>query len=286
MRDKAPETDVYFRLMRLYQPTGIWLLLWPCWWAVALASPEFPSLWTLLLFLIGAFLMRPVGCIVNDLADRKLDAQVARTKSRPLASGEITTGEAIRLMIWLLFLAFWVAFALGDAVIQWSLYALPLVLLYPWMKRITWWPQLFLGLTFNWGALLGWIAVRGTIEWPALWLYIGGVFWTLGYDTIYAHQDKLDDTRVGVKSSALRLGDHTKPALVVFYTLAALCWAASGRAVADTLPFYGFLGVAWLHLLWQVKRLDIHDPASCQNIFVSNGILGWLVFAACIVANL
>lgn len=285
MRDKAPELDVYFRLMRFAQPTGVWLLLWPCWWAVALASDGFPSVTILLLFLAGAFLMRPAGCIVNDIADRKLDAEVERTKTRPLASGEMTVGEAVRLLLWLLFLAFLVAWALGEEVIRWSLYSLPLVFLYPWMKRITWWPQLFLGLTFNWGALLGWVAVRSEVELPAVLLYLGGVFWTLGYDTLYAHQDKLDDARAGVKSSALRLGNTTKPVVLVFYTVAALCWAFAMALMHPSEPFaYALVFMAWLHFLWQVKNVDLEDSASCREMFISNGVLGWILFAACIAA--
>src|SRR5690349_2337918 len=218
--DKSPSIDCYLRIMRLHQPTGVWLLMWPCWWGVALASPEFPSVLTLFLFFFGAFLMRPMGCVINDLFDRDLDRQVARTKDRPLASGEITTGEALRLVLYLLLLALGVALLLGKAVLFWSMAALPLVVLYPLMKRITWWPQLFLGLTFNWGALVGWVAIRGQVELPAVLLYLGGVFWTLGYDTIYAHQDKADDQAAGIKSTALRLGKNTKPALIGFYTLA------------------------------------------------------------------
>lgn len=281
----GPEYNVYFRLMRLHQPTGIWLLLWPCWWSAGLASHGFPSLSMLLLFFIGAFLMRPAGCIINDIADRELDKQVERTKDRPLASGEITVGQAVRLLIWLLLLALLVAWALGENVVLWAALSLPLVMLYPWMKRITWWPQLFLGLTFNWGALVGWVAVRGTVDLPAVLLYIGGVFWTLGYDTIYAHQDKAGDIRAGVKSTALKLGAQTKTALMVFYAVAILCWTFSGQLIGSGMLFYGLMLVAWLQLVWQIRTVDIDNPDSCRAIFMSNSGLGWLVFAAMVAGK-
>ncbi len=282
----APAYSTYFRLMRLHQPTGIWLLLWPCWWSLALASPDFPSFYLLLMFFIGAFLMRPAGCILNDIVDRKLDKEVARTKGRPLASGEITVPQAVLVLVWLLFLAVLVAWALGEAVLLWAALSLPLVILYPWMKRISWWPQLFLGFTFNWGALMGWAAVTGAVEFPALLIYIGGVFWTLGYDTIYAHQDKDDDARAGIKSTALRLGGKTKQALFVFYSAAAMCWSMAGHLAQIGHVFYGLMLMAWLHFMWQIFRVDLDNPASCRTIFMSNAALGWIVFAAYLVGRL
>jgi len=270
--------------MRLDKPIGIWLLLWPCWWAVALASGGLPSAKIMLLFALGAALMRPAGCIVNDMADRRLDAKVARTRTRPLASGELSLFQAGTLLAMLLAMALAVAWALGEIVILWAAAALPLVMLYPWMKRITWWPQLFLGLTFNWGALMGWVAVRGQVEWPAIALYIGGVFWTLGYDTIYAHQDKADDARAGVKSLALRLGAKSRPAIAVFYGLALVFWAASiplaGKELGlALLPLAG----AAMHLAWQLKA-HFDTPAECHRAFVSNALLGWWVLAAILIA--
>lgn len=283
--EKAPSSEAYLRMMRLAQPTGIWLLMWPCWWGVALASPGFPSLLTLFLFFLGAFLMRPVGCIINDIFDRDIDKNVARTQSRPLASGEMTVGEAIRLAIWLLLLAFGVAWLLGKNVVWWSLAALPLVVVYPLMKRITWWPQLFLGLTFNWGALVGWVAVHGTVELPAVLLYIGGVFWTLGYDTIYAHQDKTDDEKLGVKSTARRLGSATKPALILFYSLAALNWAVIGDLVSAAPIFFILIGFIWLHFLLLTLRVKLNDPASCFAAFSAHIVTGWLLFIAMLMAD-
>jgi 4-hydroxybenzoate polyprenyltransferase len=272
--------------MRLHQPVGIWLLLWPCWWSIALASDGFPSLKILLLFVLGAVLMRSAGCIVNDIADRDIDRQVERTRTRPLASGELTMAQAVALLLLLLALSFMVAMALGPVVVLWAALALLPVAIYPWMKRISWWPQLFLGLTFNWGALMGWAAVRGTVEWPAIALYIGGIFWTLGYDTIYAHQDKKDDARIGIKSTARRLGENTKPAVAVFYLLALAGWVAAAALAGSSLWSFACLFATGLHLFWQVKKVNLDDPISCRRIFVSNAALGWLAFAGFLAESL
>jgi 4-hydroxybenzoate polyprenyltransferase len=251
----------YIRLMRLHQPVGIWLLLWPCWWGMAMATHGLPLLSGLVLFALGAILMRSAGCIINDIADRDIDKLVERTRNRPLASGELSLRQAFMLLAALLVTAAGVVMLLGPVVFMWGVLSLAPVVIYPFMKRISWWPQLFLGFTFNWGALMGWAAVRGAVELPAIMLYIGGIFWTLGYDTIYAHQDKLDDARIGVKSTALRLGLKTKQALGVFYLLAILFWA-----------------LVQLHFGWQVCNVNLDDPASCRRIFVSNIALGLLVF--------
>lgn len=273
----------YVRLMRLHQPVGIWLLLWPCWWALALASPGLPSLYSLCLFAVGATLMRAAGCIINDMADRHFDRQVERTKTRPLACGELTMRQAALLLFLLLACALLVALQLGAAALLWATLSLAPVAVYPFMKRISWWPQLFLGLTFNWGALIGWAAARGAIEWPALLLYIGGIGWTLGYDTIYAHQDKADDARIGVKSTALRLGRHTTPAVAGFYALAIACWfaAISSSAIESAAPYLALLAAA-AHFTWQVRALRTDDPASCRRIFRSNAWPGLLIFIACL----
>ena len=272
------------RLMRLHQPAGIWLLLWPCWWAIALASPA-PPVRLFLLFGIGAVLMRSAGCIVNDMADRRFDARVERTKQRPLASGEISMPQAFLLLALLLAASLLVALALGKSVVLWAALSLPLVVTYPFMKRITWWPQLFLGLTFNWGALLGWVAVRGMVEPPAVLLYVGGIFWTLGYDTIYAHQDKADDAAIGVKSTALRLGNNRR-IIGLFYLMAVFFWALAGWAAGSGMLFFAFLALAVLQLGRQVCRVDFGNPASCRRVFISNRWLGLLIFAGCILGYL
>jgi len=270
----------YLRLIRLHQRAGIWLLMWPCWWGIALSSDGIPSPLLLILFTVGAVLMRSAGCIVNDIADREFDKHVERTRSRPLASGELSLAHAVILLALLLAVALKVALLLGKPVVLWALLSLPLVVVYPLMKRISWWPQLFLGFTFNWGALMGCAAVRGTVDLPALLLYVGGIFWTLGYDTIYAHQDKTDDMRVGVKSTALRLGAKTKPIVTVFYLLAILLWMAAGTLRHPHAAMYGLLLVTLLQFLWQITCVNLDDPASCRRAFISNAWVGWLIFAA------
>jgi len=271
--------------MRLHQPVGIWLLLWPCWWSVALASRGLPPVFTLLLFAIGAVLMRSAGCIINDIVDRDIDKLVERTRLRPLASGELRLRQAFGLLAVLLVLALGVVALLGKVVLFWGVASLGLVVTYPFMKRISWWPQLFLGFTFNWGALMGWVAVRGEIELPALLLYIGGIFWTLGYDTIYAHQDKVDDARIGVKSTALRLGQNTKRAVGIFYLLTTVCFALAGWSAGANIGFFAALALAQMHFGWQVCKVDLDNPASCRRIFVSNVMLGWIVFLGIIVGR-
>ncbi len=269
--------------MRLHQPVGIWLLLWPCLWAIALASGGQPSLWLIFLFILGAVLMRGAGCIINDMADREFDKQVERTRTRPLASGELTIKQARILLATLLAASAVIACLMGVPVIICAALSLIPVSAYPFMKRITWWPQAFLGLTFNWGAILGWVAATGRIELAAIALYAGCFFWTIGYDTIYAHQDKHDDARIGVKSTALLLGSDTKKIVGICYMLAVIEWAIAGWMAGCGMAFFIVLMLAALHLGWQVREVDIDDPASCRRIFISNTRFGWLIFlASCI----
>ncbi len=271
--------------MRLHQPAGILLLLWPCWWALALASHGMPPLDIFILFGIGAILMRGAGCIINDIADRKFDPLVERTKTRPLASGELSLRQAISFLLLLLMLSLGIAILLGWHVVLWAATSLIPVAIYPFMKRISWWPQLFLGLTFNWGALMGWVAVRDAIELPALLLYVGGVFWTLGYDTIYAHQDKKDDAMIGIRSTALRLGDATLPAIRVFYGISVSCWAMAGILWHTEGMFYIFLILVLCHFIWQIKGVSLNDQASCRKFFISNAFqTGFLMYLACLNA--
>lgn len=276
----------YLRLMRLHQPAGILLLLWPCWWAITLASNGVPPILTLVLFGLGAVLMRGAGCIINDIADRKFDGLVERTKTRPLASGELTLTQALGFLALLLLVSLIIAISLGKAVVLWAVLSIIPVAIYPWMKRISWWPQLFLGLTFNWGALMGWVAVRDIIELPALLLYAGGIFWTLGYDTIYAHQDKSDDALIGVKSTALRLGDKTVAVTRVFYITAVLLWAFAGYFSSAGIFFFIFLCMALCHFILQIHKVDINTPLSCRKIFISNAYqLGAIVFLGTLLSQ-
>jgi len=264
--------------MRFDKPVGIWLLMWPGFWSLTLASEQLP-LFYYFLFFLGACFMRAAGCIVNDLADRDIDRQVARTAKRPLASGEVSKPEALVLLSSLLFLSLIIAVMLGALVVKLALFWLILIAAYPYMKRITWWPQLFLGLTFNAGALFGWAAVKGIIELPAVLLYLGAIGWTLGYDTIYAHQDKEDDARIGIKSTALRLGEKTKFWVGIFYAWFIVCWVVTGVYVQASMRYYFLLVGAGLHLASQLLSARLNDPSSCLKAFNRNrwtGIILWL----------
>jgi 4-hydroxybenzoate polyprenyltransferase len=268
----------FIRLTRITQPTGIWLLLWPCWWSLTLANHAPPGPKLMLLFAAGAVVMRTAGCVFNDIVDRKFDREVERTRMRPLASGEVSLTEAAVLLVLLLIVALDIAIQMKRIVLLLAAASLVLIAAYPFMKRITWWPQAFLGLTFNWGALMGWAAVTGKVELPALLLYAGGVAWTLGYDTIYAHQDKEDDLRIGVKSTALLFRENSKKWIAGFYALAVLCWLAAGAANHGGILLYaGVAGVA-LHFAWQVARVRLDDPVSCLRFFRSNTVAGVILF--------
>ena len=267
----------YARLARLDRPIGTWLLLFPCWWGLALAGSLELRLY--LVFGLGAVLMRGAGCTLNDIADRELDRRVARTATRPLAAREISVAQALGFMALLALLSCGLLLTLGRAAIALGVGVLGLVAIYPFMKRVTWWPQVFLGLAFNWGALMGWAAVRGAVGWPALLLYLGGIAWTLGYDTIYAHQDKVDDALVGIKSSARRLGDATKPWLAGFYMMTILLWAGAGLAAGFGWPLWLALALAAGHFAWQIRTVALDRPDSCLAVFRANTWVGWLVLA-------
>jgi 4-hydroxybenzoate polyprenyltransferase len=274
----------YIRLARLDRPIGTWLLLLPGWWGIALAAPGWPDWRLLALFAVGAVAMRGAGCTLNDILDREIGAHVARTRTRPLPSGQVTVRQAVLFLALQLAAGAAVLFSLAPAAIWLGLAVLLLIATYPFMKRVTWWPQLFLGLNFNWGALVGWAAATGTIDAPALWLYAGGVFWTLGYDTIYAHQDKEDDARIGVKSSALALGPRTRPFLFAAYAVAVALWAAAGAGLGW--PYWAALALAAAHLLWQAARVRLDAPADCLVKFRANRDLGLVLFLGIVAAQL
>lgn len=274
----------YAVLARWDRPIGTWLLLWPCWWAIALA-PGAPDLRLGLVLAIGAVAMRGAGCVINDLADRDLDARVERTRNRPLASGRLSVAQALGFLLAQLGVGLLVVLSFNRFTILLALASMPLVLVYPFMKRITWWPQAFLGLTFNWGALVGWSAVTGALAPAALVLYAAGFFWTLGYDTIYAHQDKDDDALIGVRSSARRLGAATPPWLWAFYGTALALIALAGWLGAMAPWFYLALAGAGAHLAWQIRTLGLDDPKSCLVRFRSNRELGLLVLLAILVGK-
>lgn len=276
----------WLQLARVDRPAGFWLLMWPCWWAVALASPGWPD-WTLLgLFAAGAVVMRSAGCIVNDIVDRRIDARVERTRDRPLASGAVTLPGALVFLGLLLAVGLIVLLQFNLAAIITGIASLGLVVVYPFMKRVTYWPQLFLGLAFSWGALVGWVAVRGALSPEPLVLYVAAIAWTIGYDTIYAHQDKTDDERIGVKSTALAFGESTKPLTGLFYGVFVAGVALAGYLAGTGWPFLVVLGVAAADLARQLITVDLDDPNSCHKAFSANNRIGLLVFAGLVAGRL
>jgi 4-hydroxybenzoate polyprenyltransferase len=276
----------YALLARADRPIGIWLLFLPGLWAICLAAPGFwRGLWLVLLFALGSAVMRGAGCVVNDLWDRDLDAQVERTRGRPLASGAVKPWQAVLFLVVLCLVGLGVLLLLGRAAQILGVLSLVLVALYPLAKRVTWWPQLVLGCTFGWGAPMGYVAAAGHLDWPALPLYLGTILWILGYDTIYAHQDREDDTLVGVKSTARLFGERTGLALLGCYggflLLLALAMGLSGLGAAG---FWLLLAPGGL-LLWQILRLDINDPGRCLALFNLNREVGVLVALAVLVGR-
>jgi 4-hydroxybenzoate polyprenyltransferase len=277
-----PVIRPYLRLARLDRLIGAWLLLFPCWWAVSLAGvtdhQPLPNVWFLALFLIGAFVMRGAGCTYNDYVDRDIDAKVARTASRPIPSGQITPNKALAFAFALSLVGLVVLLQFNWSTILLGIASLGVVAIYPFMKRITYWPQLVLGLAFNWGALVGWTAVKGSLGWPAVLLYLGSVAWTIGYDTIYAHQDKDDDRSLGLKSTALRFGDATHMWLGGLYATAVVLWLAAGFLAGAHLIFFTSVVLVSLQLCWQVTTLNTTDADNCRRRFRSNRDVGIALF--------
>ncbi len=282
----------WLRLVRADRPIGAWLLMWPCWWSVALsvrAEDDFIDLWSdirlLLLFMAGAFVMRSAGCIYNDIIDRDIDAKVARTKGRPLASGQISLGAAIACTLALCLVGLAVLLQFNTFAVALGFGSVGIVLIYPLMKRVTFWPQAVLGLAFSYGALMGWAAYWGDLAAAPIVLYAASIAWTIGYDTIYAHQDKEDDVLAGLKSTALRFGSSTPAWLSLFFGITIGGLAFAGWSIGAGLWFYCGLAAAAAHLVWQVTTLDIDDPDNCLQRFRSNHGFGAIVFLA-IVADI
>jgi len=303
----------WLKLGRLDRPTGIFLLLLPGWQAIALAGAMHgrgPDQHLLLLFLIGATLMRAAGCAFNDIVDRDVDAKVARTAARPIPSGQISVAGAWAFLVGCSLVSLLILLSFNLLSLYLGILSLALVAAYPFMKRITWWPQAWLGLTFNWGALLGFAAtlggpavvtvialafgahaagsslqlVTGLLPWPPVLLYLSGVFWTLGYDTIYSVQDLEDDALVGVKSSARRLGAATSRGVFVFYAIAITLALSVGWTAHLGLAFYGLTAAYAVHLIHQARSLKTDDPALALALFKSNAIAGVILFAGLILA--
>jgi len=319
----------YAQLARWERPIGWWLLMWPCWWSLMLGllwlasmsdrapSEEIPTIWRslldsavhfvngpgrlLLLFMIGAIAMRGAGCTWNDFADRDIDAKIARTRSRPLPSGRVTRRDAFVFLALQLAVGLVVLLQFNASTIWLGVASLVTIVVYPFMKRITWWPQFFLGLAFSWGALMGWYAIVGYIfpiqdqvqtlqfwrEYPLgaaqqltpFILYLGCICWVIGYDTIYALQDIEDDALVGVKSTARLFGENAKPAIAALYAVAWLLFALAFFLSNVTWPGWIGLALGGVHMAWQVATLDPADPVRCKKLFYSNSHFGWILFA-------
>ena len=280
-----PRLRPFASLMRLDRPIGTWLLYWPCVWSVALAGVD--RRWDLFLwFLLGAFAMRSAGCVYNDIIDRDLDRSVERTRLRPLASGRVSLKAAWSLIGLLCLIGLVVLLQLNPVAAAIAVASLAPVAAYPFMKRITWWPQAWLGLVFSWGALVGWPAVTGGLEWPAVLLWLGTVAWVVGYDTLYAIQDIEDDALVGVKSSARRLGERAPLGVAAFYALALLFWGGAIWAVRPDWLALLAIAPAALHLANQALRADPRDGELALQLFRSNRICGLLVLLAMLAVGL
>jgi 4-hydroxybenzoate polyprenyltransferase len=277
----------YLRLARYDRPIGSWLLLMPCLWSAALAvgvAGDISRLpLTLLLFLVGAFVMRGAGCTWNDITDRDLDALVERTRSRPIPAGQVSVKRAAVFLVLQALLGLIVLLQFNRFAVATGIASLVIVAVYPFMKRITWWPQIVLGLAFSWGALMGFAVTLGRIDATALLLYAGSISWVIGYDTIYAHQDAEDDALIGIKSTALLFGARTQAALAAFYGLAVVLIAgAFALAGAGLFAWIGLVAFA-AHLVRQIVRLDISDPALCLRVFKSNRDAGLILFAGLLI---
>lgn len=279
----------YAQLARWDRPIGWILLLWPCWWSLALAASAYarpqdslssllPQPWNLLLLLIGAVAMRGAGCTYNDIIDEKIDAGVERTRSRPLPSGQVTRRQAVLFLLLQALTGLVVLLQFNEFAILLGFCSLAPVAVYPFMKRITNWPQLFLGFAFSWGALMGWAIEFSDLDGPAIMLYIGSIMWVIGYDTIYAHQDKEDDALVGVRSTARLFGENTKAWLTGLYAGALVCFAVAFAAAEAPMPALAGLLAAGAHMARQIWVLDIDDPDQCLSLFKSNATIGWLIF--------
>ena len=287
----------YAQLARWDRPIGWWLLLWPCWWSAALAAVAYarpgdplptllPDPWHLLFFLVGAIAMRGAGCTYNDIVDFDIDSRVERTRSRPLPSGQVGKRQAWVFLVLQSLVGLAVLLQFNSFAILPGIASLAVVAVYPFMKRITNWPQFVLGLAFSWGALMGWAAVFADLDPPALLLYAGSVLWVIGYDTIYAHQDKEDDAIVGVRSTARLFGENTKYWLICLYGGALLLFAGAYATAEAPMPALAGLLAAGAHMWRQVKRLDINDPDQCLRLFKSNTVVGWLIFLGLIGGGL
>ena len=269
-------------LARLNNPIGIFLLLFPCLLGITIASDQI-NLEIFTLFTLGAITMRSAGCIINDIIDRNLDKKTVRTKDRPLANEQLTLKEAYYFLLFLLIIGLLILIKLNQIVIILGLAIIPLIVLYPYMKRITHFPQLFLGIIFNWGVLMGYASIKNTLDPKIFFLYAACIFWTIGYDTMYAHQDKETDVKIGIKSTAILFGKKTKLCLCMLYLLMILNLVSTGIVFQLTSSFYLITTVIFLHLIWQIYTLEINDPKNCLSRFKSNRWVGLAMLTAIIL---
>ena len=285
------QLKLFIDLTRLKKPIGYMLLFWPCAWGLTLAYDFTDNLnnyfFFLILFFLGSVLMRSAGCIVNDVLDKEFDAKVFRTKNRPIASGKVSIKLGILYSILLCFLALLVLLNFNLFTIILALGSMPLAFTYPLMKRFTYWPQLFLGITFNYGLILGWTAVNGKLEIIPILFYIGAIFWTLGYDTIYGYQDIKDDEIIGLKSTSIKFKGKAKEFLFVCYAFVIIFFIVGGFKMNFHFSYYIFILIPLIHLfLYQIKKFDLNNPSSCLNAFKSNNLFGLIIFLNILIVKI
>ena len=285
------QIKLFIELTRLKKPIGFMLLFWPCAWGLTLAYDFTDNLNNyfifLILFFLGSILMRSAGCIVNDILDKEFDAQVFRTKNRPIASGKVSIKLGIFYSILLCFLALLVLLNFNSFTIIIALGSMPLAFTYPLMKRFTYWPQLFLGITFNYGLILGWTAVHGEVEIIPILFYIGAIFWTLGYDTIYGYQDIKDDEIIGLKSTSIKFKGKAKEFLFICYAFVIIFFTVGGFKMNFHFSYYIFILIPLIHLfLYQIKKFDLNNPYSCLNAFKSNNLFGLIIFLNILIVKI
>lgn len=284
------QIKLFIELTRLKKPIGYMLLFWPCAWGLTLAY-DFSSSWDnyffyLILFFLGSVLMRSAGCIVNDILDRKFDAKVFRTKDRPIASGKISVKLALFYSATLCLLAFLVLINFNLFTVILALGSMPLAFTYPLMKRFTYWPQLFLGITFNYGLILGWTAIKGQIDIIPILFYLGAIFWTLGYDTIYGFQDIKDDEIIGLKSTSIKFKGNAKKFLFLCYSILLVLFLIGGFLIEFKSVYYLLFIFPLMHLfLYQMKVFNINDPISCLKAFKSNNLFGLIIFINILISK-
>ena len=285
------QINLFIELTRLKKPIGFMLLFWPCAWGLTLAYDFSTNLknyfFYLILFFLGSVLMRSAGCIVNDILDKEFDAKVFRTKNRPIASGKVSIILGILYSILLCFLALLVLLNFNSFTIILALGSMPLAFTYPLMKRFTYWPQLFLGITFNYGLILGWTAVNGKLEIIPILFYIGAIFWTLGYDTIYGYQDIKDDEIIGLKSTSIKFKGKAKEFLFVCYAFVIIFFIVGGFKMNFHFSYYILILIPLVHLfLYQIKKFDLNNPSSCLNAFKSNNLFGLIIFLNILIVKI